>query len=77
MAPKRPDRDAALASLQARNLSLGDVALAWCDSEKKAALGNRSPSERDRLVNVAGRLGLSLIHTREIVLLAREEGLVK
>lgn len=76
MAPKRPDRDAAVAAMEARSLGLGDVALAWFDSEKDAAVGGRKPNERDRLVNVAGRLGFSLVYARELVVLAREEGLV-
>lgn len=69
MTPKRPDRDAAVAAMEARNLTLGDVALAWGRTESRA-------KERDRLVAICGRLGFSLVHARELVVLAREEGLV-
>jgi hypothetical protein len=75
MTAKRPDRDAALSELAKRHLSLGDVGLVWLRSATEGAVG-RNPKERDRLVYVAGRLGVSLVHARELVGAAREKGLL-
>lgn len=74
MTPKRPDRDAALAELAKRHLSLGDVGLLWIRSATEAS--GRNPKERDRLVYVANRIGVSVVHVRELVAAARDEGLV-
>lgn len=69
MTPKRPDREAALQAMGVRGLDLGDIALVWSSTNERA-------KERDRLVALCDRLGFSLVHARELVVLAREEGLV-
>lgn len=69
---KRPDRDVALKELGARDLSLGDISLAY----RQALAANPKDKERNLLVAVASRLGFSLVHARELVVLAREEKLL-